>query len=142
GQKTKNQSILTSHTNYQQCERQRGAMMEKSDHELGMDRSISRRDFLDGVAVAVTGAAVVAAPVTALFAATEAEAAQAGLPDIAYPPMRNGMRGFSDDAMNAGHALRDGVAFDAGADTGEVYDLVVVGSGMAGFAAAYYYKKQ
>jgi spermidine dehydrogenase len=44
--------------------------------------------------------------------------------------------------MNVGHAVRDGRALGAPVDTGEVYDLVVVGAGMAGLAAAYFYRKQ
>ncbi len=43
--------------------------------------------------------------------------------------------------MNAGHAVRDGKALGPPVDTGETYDLVVVGAGMAGLAAAYFFRK-
>ena len=49
--------------------------------------------------------------------------------------MRQGMRGFNSEAMQSGHSVRDGHAYETGADTGEVYDLVVVGAGMAGLSA-------
>ncbi len=39
--------------------------MTKSDRELGMDRSITRRDFLNGVSVAVGGAMIAPAPADA-----------------------------------------------------------------------------
>lgn len=38
--------------------------------------------------------------------------------------------------------MRDGKKFDAGENTGEVYDLVVVGAGVSGLAAAYFFRKK
>jgi spermidine dehydrogenase len=38
--------------------------------------------------------------------------------------------------------MRDGRIYDTGDDTGERYDLVVVGGGMSGLAAAYYFRKR
>lgn len=98
---------------------------------------------MDGVARLIGGAA--AAAIGAHAGSSVTHAAMAGstrTADSGYPPLQQGMRGFTDEAMHAGHALRDGMAFDGGADTGEVYDLVVVGSGMAGLSAAYFYRKQ
>ncbi len=108
--------------------------MQTRDRDLGMGSDITRRDFLDGVAY-VAGAAAIAG----VAGATAASAEETG-PD--YPPIRQGMRGFTDEAMTVGHAVRDGTVSGEAADTGEVYDLIVVGAGMAGLSAAYFYHKQ
>jgi len=106
------------------------------DRQLGMDRPISRRDFLNGVALSVGGAAFV-------HAGLGTGAALAAAPPD-YPPSRVGLRGHSEAAMGVAHALRDGTFWDnAGAPeaTGETYDLVVVGGGISGLAAAALYQK-
>jgi spermidine dehydrogenase len=117
--------------------------MNEQDRDLGMDTDITRRDFLDGVARIIGGAAAVSAagPAIAAFASDPTAGAPAAF-DTDYPPMRQGMRGFEDAAMQAGHALRDGKGLGSPVDTGEAYDLVVVGAGMAGLSAAYFYRKQ
>src|SRR5882724_529790 len=111
-----------------------------TDRELGMDRSIPRRDFLQG---ALVGAAVaLTRPLSNAFAAegTAVIAAQdrAGY----YPPLLNGMRGSHPGSFEAAHALRDGVHENAGTETGEVYDLIVVGAGISGLAAAHFFRAQ
>lgn len=114
------------------------------DRELGMGRSISRRDFLNGVAVGI--GAVVAGPLL------HAAATDKGSPEFApekavdyYPPALTGMRGDHDGTFTYAHRLRDGEAWDAdGApeSTGETYDLAVVGGGISGLAAAYFFRKR
>jgi spermidine dehydrogenase len=113
------------------------------DHLLGMDRAIERRDFLGGT---LLGAAALAA---GLGAATPAEAAAAsGAPqDKAgyYPPLLHGLRGSHPGSFEAAHALRDGDFWaEAGKTPGvrEQYDLVVVGGGISGLSAAYFYRAQ
>ncbi|HJO03540.1 MAG TPA: NAD(P)-binding protein, partial [Acidobacteriota bacterium] len=120
---------------------------KKRDRALGMDAEISRRDFLDGAAITVGGTMMVPtlAGGTPAHAETAAPPAPVPAPQAApadYPPRITGMRGQTDEAMNAGHAVRDGSAFNDPVDTGELYDLVVVGAGMAGLGAAYFYRKQ
>src|SRR2546429_8381999 len=59
------------------------------------------------------------------------------------PPALTGMRGSHDGSYDASHALRDGRFWRAAGqpiDTKEVYDLVVVGGGISGLAAAYFYR--
>jgi spermidine dehydrogenase len=61
-----------------------------------------------------------------------------------YPPARLGMRGNHDGTYTFAHRLRDGEApdsFRTTEDTGERYDLVVVGGGISGLAAAYFFRK-
>ena len=59
-----------------------------------------------------------------------------------YPPSLTGLRGQTPADFEIAHALRDGKRFDAGEDTGESYDLVVVGAGLSGLAAAYFFRKK
>lgn len=118
--------------------------MDEKHRELGVDLQITRRDFLDGVALAVGGGAVASA--VGLGESPAASAAAAGATSASaatsYPPMKGGLRGFDLDAIEAGHAVRDGRVSGGPVDLDEKYDLVVVGAGMAGLSAAYYYRKQ
>jgi spermidine dehydrogenase len=117
--------------------------MDERDGDLGLDAEITRRDFIDGVA-RIVGTAVAASAAGPAVASLSAGAADVS-PRTAgtdYPPLRQGMRGFNPEAMTAGHAVRDGKAPGTGTATGETYDLVVVGAGMAGLSAAYFYRKQ
>jgi spermidine dehydrogenase len=123
--------------------------MKRSDRELGMDRDITRRDFISGVGVAITGSSLVG-PWTASRLAQAAPAAPAGAPGLEqeaayYPPGAMGMRGSHPGSYEVAHALRDGARWDdlgPEAETGEVYDLVVVGGGLSGLAAAYFFRKE
>jgi spermidine dehydrogenase len=104
------------------------------DRDLGMDRPIARRDFLNGTAIAI-GAAL-AGPA---FGASGAQD-QPGY----YPPALTGMRGSHPGSLEAAHRLRGGArdpraALD-GAD--ERYDLVIVGGGISGLAAAAFYRAE
>lgn len=114
------------------------------DRELGMDRAITRRDFLNGVALGVGGTLAANALAPELLA----ELQVAGkLPQDAphyNPPALTGMRGNHPGSFEVAHALRDGRFWKtAGApiDTQETYDLIVVGGGISGLAAAYFYRK-
>jgi len=105
-----------------------------------MDRKISRRDFLNGVAL---GAGGWMASLPLVEALTSADGAPENAPDY-YPPALTGMRGNHDGTYAFAHRLRDGESWDsdgASARTDETYDLVVVGGGISGLAAAYFYRK-
>ena len=109
--------------------------MKLSDKELGMDRSISRRDFLNGAA-AVTAAGTL--PGGALADSIDAA-------DANYPPGRTGLRGSHPGSFEAAHEL----AWQGREDWGRVrdaesvvYDLVVVGAGISGLAAAHLFRQQ
>jgi spermidine dehydrogenase len=118
---------------------------EKKDRELGMHCPITRRDFLNGVAVGVGGALAGGGLGTETLLA--AAALDGFAPEKApnyYPPALTGMRGNHDGSFTYAHGLRDGESWDANgpaAKTGEAYDLVVVGGGISGLAAAYFYRK-
>ncbi len=119
---------------------------EKRDAELGMNREITRRDFLNGVALG-TGAALLESSLGApqlLAAGALDEFAPEKSPDY-YPPARMGMRGNHDGSFTVAHRMRDGASADSLGEpvqTGESYDLVVVGGGISGLAAAYHFRQK
>jgi spermidine dehydrogenase len=108
---------------------------------LGMDRKITRRDLLHGIAL---GTGVAAAPSILAAAGSVVEPADAAAQDAPgyYPPLLTGMRGSHPGSFEAAHALRDGKSAGPGTDTGEEYDLVIVGGGISGLAAAHFYRAQ
>jgi spermidine dehydrogenase len=116
---------------------------ESRDREMGMGRHITRRDFLNGIAVGVGALGSRGLPAFALPTQTRSSAGR-GAADF-YPPALTGMRGSQAGSYDVAHAVRDGTFWQsAGApiDTGESYDLIVVGAGISGLAAAYFYRKQ
>jgi spermidine dehydrogenase len=122
-----------------------GMSGRKNDRELGMNRGITRRDFLNGVAIGVGGTLVGGrvGTETLLAAAALDEFAPEKAPDY-YPPARMGMRGNHDGTFTFAHRLRDGEGADSFGEpvaSGENYDLVVVGGGISGLAAAYFFRK-
>jgi spermidine dehydrogenase len=101
--------------------------------------AVTRRDFLDGVAL--TAGAMASGLLPTAIATAEEAAAQ----DAAgyYPPSLTGLRGNHPGSFEAAHALRDNDFWtQAGAPigTGEIYDLVIVGGGISGLAAAHFYR--
>jgi spermidine dehydrogenase len=124
-----------------------------------MADNITRRDFLDGVAITAAGlAAAAAAPHL-----TGAEAALAAgrpkpptLPPGYYPPTVTGLKGEPDVVLNGIYKIDGKPDADAAArhsakggpgvhvpvvkECGEVYDCVIVGAGASGLAAAKFYR--
>jgi spermidine dehydrogenase len=116
-------------------------MSESDNKKLGMDCDITRRDFLNGVAVGATGILGESLLPPSLTAWNRASAAQ-DRPGY-YPPALTGMRGSHAGSFEAAHAVRDGQVPAKGAkaaDTKETYDLVIVGAGISGLAAAHFWR--
>ena len=111
-------------------------MAQANDSSLGMDRKITRRDFINGVSVTAAGA----------FLLPQMAAAQEFAPEQApgyYPPALTGLRGDHPGSFETAHNLRDTRSVDLSsvAHTNETYDLVIVGAGISGLAAAYFFLK-
>lgn len=122
--------------------------MNEADRRLGMDRDITRRDFLNGTSVAIGSSLLGAGTAAASPAAVRTAPEQDKLPypttwkvGNTYPPRLTGMRGSHPGSFEAAHAMRDGKRYDNVTDLDETYDLIVVGGGLSGLAAAYYFKK-
>ena len=120
---------------------------KKRDQELGMNRRITRRDFLNGVAVGIgaLGYATVPDIAAGFSSAPEITGKLNDNSDQTDPPALTGMRGSAQGSFDVAHALRDGTFWESAgnpSDTQETYDLVVVGGGISGLAAAYFYRKQ
>ncbi len=95
---------------------------------------IDRRDFLNGIALSAAAGALSPA---ALFAAQASSAAP-------YPPAQQGMRGAHAGAFEAAHARAwEGQGWARPERlTDSLYDLVVIGAGLSGLAAAFLYRER
>jgi spermidine dehydrogenase len=90
---------------------------------------MSRRDFLDGLALAI--------------AAGLTPAMQVAAQPSRYPPALTGPRGQHAGSFEAAHAMARAPVHDAAGrlEPEERYDLVVVGGGISGLAAAHFYRR-
>ena len=95
-----------------------------------MPSTISRRDFLNGTALVIAGGLT---PLAQLRAD----------PGRYYPPALTGMRGSHPGSFEVAHRVgREGKSFDiSGLTVEESFDLVVVGGGISGLAAAWFYRE-
>ena len=108
---------------------------KRQDDRLGMSEPISRRDFVNGALLAGAGV-LVNGQLPATISPADAWNGYSGIGDY------RGSNGNTYDVMTAAHAIRDG-AFERSVaiDTGEMYDLVAVGGGLSGLAAAVFFQK-
>lgn len=116
-------------------------MSSFSDRDLGMNRSITRRDFLNALSVGVA-APLIAPSLLDAFDLSQREALEQAR--MYYPPGLSGLRGSHVGSYETAHDLAmNRRSWDVGsaADTGESYDLVIVGAGLSGLAAAFFFRK-
>ena len=97
---------------------------------------ITRRDFING--------ALMAAGSSMLPFEATGQAAMATLDPSNYPPARTGLRGSHPGSYDHAHSRAWAGRSDWGPTTKlpETYDLVVVGGGLSGLAAAYFYQQK
>src|SRR5450631_338893 len=95
-----------------------------------MHHRISRRDFLSGTALVIADGLTPRAQMRAE-------------PNRYYPPALTGLRGSHAGSFEVAHQVgREGKAFDiSGLDVEESFDLIVVGGGISGLAAAWFYRE-
>ncbi len=106
-------------------------MSRSRDRKLGMHHPVSRRDFLQGVPLALGAAATSLA--NPLWATSKPP----------YPPALTGMRGSAPGTFEVAHALAlGGREWSQASALGESYDLVVAGGGVSGLASALFYRQQ
>ncbi|MEW6569744.1 MAG: NAD(P)-binding protein [Nitrospirota bacterium] len=113
-------------------------LSEKYKHLLGLDQRITRRDFLGGILLG-TGAALLEFPAPLdVLAKMNSWDGYSGVGDY------SGSNGNTHEVMEVAHELRNG-RYDRlptnVTDTGEIFDVVVIGGGMAGLGAAFHFKK-
>lgn len=112
---------------------------------------ITRRNFINGLAVGAAGAAAgwglrsrFPAKIPPRPYRPAGFASARDLASEAYPPNWQGMRGQNDAAFRVAHQM----AFEGRTDWGNAaqtdpdYDLIVVGAGLSGLAAAHFYQKR
>jgi len=110
--------------------------VNKTDKSLGMNRPITRRDLLQGVALASTSLAM-----PPLSANDAAEPSTQKRHSPAYPPALDGLRGNHQGSFEVSHGLARYGQTDWGntSSVDDVYDLVIVGAGISGLSAAHFY---
>ncbi|HEV7990373.1 MAG TPA: NAD(P)-binding protein [Gemmatimonadaceae bacterium] len=109
----------------------------RGDERLGMSEPITRRDFINGTLAASAGVWL-GGRVPSGTSPADAFDGYGGVGDYRHS------NGNTYDVMSAAHAMRDG-RFErsvAATDTKEMYDLVAVGGGISGLAAAVFFQKR
>jgi spermidine dehydrogenase len=110
-----------------------------SNRSLGLNASITRRDFIGATLVGSGAMLLGAPPPSRAQGLTAAWNGYAGIGDYARS------NGNIASVVNAAHGVRDGI-YEAGIDSAplvdELYDLIIVGGGFAGLIAAYDFHKK
>ena len=132
-------------------------MTRSKDQKLGMNRGITRRDFLDGMALTIGAALPLMGqdqdkntfrPPPPLGKGADLTAQESllekGITEQDpryYPPALTGMRGSHPGSFETAHKMRNLGSWDLSNAIQEdtVYDLIIVGGGLSGLSAAYFY---
>src|SRR3954469_23425720 len=128
--------VCLMHFPHQRASIDSASMGNTDDKRLGLNDPITRRDFVNGAMVA--GAALLMnRPLSGVEIADD-WTGYGGVGDYRHA------NGNTLGVMNVAHAMRDG-GFErrmgSVVDTGETYDLVAVGGGLSGLAAAVFFQQ-
>jgi spermidine dehydrogenase len=107
------------------------------DDRLGMNEPISRRDFVNGAVLAGAGL-LFRGHAPATISPADDWNGYGGVGDYRLS------NGNTYDVIAAAHSMRDGAferSIGRAIDTGEMYDLVSVGGGLSGLAAAVFFQR-
>ncbi|HKD92954.1 MAG TPA: FAD/NAD(P)-binding protein [Terriglobales bacterium] len=121
-----------------------GAERGRQEERLGMRRNIARRDFLNGVALAIAGVALDGTTRAATDCESSELSGKEGFSNSEnYPPLRSGLRGQYPAAVQQFDGIQNSkfslIAMGE-PEPDEEYDLVIVGAGISGLAAAHFYR--
>jgi spermidine dehydrogenase len=119
----------------------------RDDRALGLDATITRRDFL-GSTLLASGVGLLSGLSPAEILAMSAQSASTGSKDdwTGYGGIGeySTSNGNTFGIMQAGHKMRDN-AYDplpaSTTDTGETFDCVIIGGGISGLAAALFFQR-
>lgn len=116
-----------------------------ADRALGLERDITRRDFLNSTLLA-SGGLLLSSATPAQILAQKSSDATTGDDWTGYGGVGDyaNSNGNTMQVLQAGHQIRDGNFESLPAsllDTGEIYDCVIVGGGISGLAAALIFRQ-
>jgi spermidine dehydrogenase len=121
---------------------------KKSELGLGTRSNITRRDFLNGMAVTLGGAMLPAGDLLGQDGGSDSSAQEYFLSKGItqqdpryYPPALTGMRGSHPGSFEVAHNLREGNRWREATTDDQAYDLIIVGGGISGLAAAYFFRQ-
>lgn len=107
---------------------------------LGLDRPITRRDSIK--VMMVSAGSLMITGCSGLSSDLDPDPDTPPTP-ISPPSVHSFFGGDTEDSFSACHRVSNGERFDQGTEnTGEIYDLVVVGAGLGGLTAAYFYHQE